>query len=1422
MPDLAGPHATPRGTRPPKWRAPDMRTQHLKVLHQRVCLDVDLATRRLAGVTELTVVPTASTLKAVRLDCREMKVTGVFVNGRRASYVHRDWLHLHAHDGPDSREDGDDGGDGGADSAAISVLDYYSNNLTVHQHHLVRQKLSYIFGEHNPDPREPPLDHTNGNTEELSVLLPDYLKLELVDAQSPAPRFGHASATTPRTKNTFSTDTYTPVVVRVEYEVINPHNGVVFAAGAARDRSAWHAYTTNSEFNVSTSSWVPCVDNMLERSTWSLELSIPRTVADVGAPRVIGTKAARGRSVSRAERQRRRADGEVAAAAAAAAEAAAAEELDDDADDSPKLVVCTGDVSNVKEAPHQIDLSKKVVMWSIFNPVCAHHVGWAVGCFTEVAIPLFRQDESDDEGGAAAGDDKEGDPTVTVFCLPHASPQALNSCVFMNRTIDFYSKEFGSFPFSSYAMVFVEESPVSHHDFAGLSVASSRLLYPPDLIEPMIDTTECLVECLAAQWSGINVVAQSFNDLWCTIGIARFMGFQFIRELMGANEYRFRVKRQMQQIVESDNGKNPLAVQFLRFPVSTNDLDFVKLKAPVVLYILDKRMTKTDKSFGLSRVLPKIFLQAMSGDLPNGTLSTSHFQHVCEKVNRNKLDSFFSQWVCGAGVPIFHVSQRFNKKRSLIEVTIRQVQQQETRQLHPTAANFLNDAVAFLEDEPSFMIRPVFSGPMTIRIHETDGIPYEHIVEIKESSIKLDIQHNSRFRRKKREEQLQQQQQHAADGTATLSTVGSADPTRLGRVLTTAKEVEEWGLVEWTRPEEDTLDAFEWVRVDADFEWIAKIVVMQPDHMYAAQLQQDRDVEAQYDAIRHFGDREKPTLVHCTILTRTIMDTRYYYGVRIAAAEALANFSTSANLFIGVKFLLKVFRKLFCFEGSSIPKSNDFSDFNAFFLQRAIPRILSRVRDDNGRVPVAIRKLLLNLVKYNDNSNNEFQDCFFLTELMHALTTSAVSSGNDAEASDAATSFDHKFVEDVITELNRLLKLDEWLPSYHSVVAVAALRHKVDLALKGLHQLSFEDLLYFTLAKNPADLRTEAFRGVLLMGGLKNAGVLTFFAKTLLLERNRYLKKRLMQVFAESICVAAIEGTPSTLDDAEFKTYDRMLDDSQPSQPASSAIVVEDGASSKLEINSRRDAYARATLQGSVQLLRRDYAVGKGLQKTLWELLHSSLLGVYERRLVFTLCEVLYQEYDSFIVHLSIPPLPLEELKRRFVVKNLGGGLLVIKREPRNKITLAKKDDSRHSAPVAATAPSVTAAASEPKIKLKISANDKKASTPIVAEAAPPKIAAAVSASPRKERRLVRADRGTVTFRLPGAQLSKVRDPQQAPVSPPLVTKSGTVVTLSLKGAALGRLRRASESTQPEPTPRYVKISLTRGKVDVSPTPFEE
>jgi transcription initiation factor TFIID subunit 2 len=79
---------------------------------------------------------------------------------------------------------------------------------------------------------------------------------------------------------------------------------------------------------------------------------------------------------------------------------------------------------------------------------------------------------------------------------------------------------------------------------------------------------------------------------------------------------------------------------------SADDIAFVKLKAPLVLFMLDKRMLKGGPSLGLNRVIPKIMLSAMSGELGvANAITTSWFIRTCRKVSGIELRTFASQWI---------------------------------------------------------------------------------------------------------------------------------------------------------------------------------------------------------------------------------------------------------------------------------------------------------------------------------------------------------------------------------------------------------------------------------------------------------------------------------------------------------------------------------------------------------------------------------------------------------------------------------------------------------------------------------------------------------------------------------------------------------------------------------------------------------
>jgi transcription initiation factor TFIID subunit 2 len=68
-------------------------------------------------------------------------------------------------------------------------------------------------------------------------------------------------------------------------------------------------------------------------------------------------------------------------------------------------------------------------------------------------------------------------------------------------------------------------------------------------------------------------------------------------------------------------------------------------------------------------------------------------------------------------------------------------------------------------------------------------------------------------------------------------------------VLQTDDEIQEWKLADWSKEEEDRMgqESYEWIRMDADIEWICKMSLGMPDYMYLSQLQQDRDVVAQLE-----------------------------------------------------------------------------------------------------------------------------------------------------------------------------------------------------------------------------------------------------------------------------------------------------------------------------------------------------------------------------------------------------------------------------------------------------------------------------------------------------------------------------------------------------------------------------------------------
>ena len=146
---------------------------------------------------------------------------------------------------------------------------------------------------------------------------------------------------------------------------------------------------------------------------------------------------------------------------------------------------------------------------------------------------------------------------------------------------------------------------------------------------------------------------------------------------------------------------------------------------------------------------------------------------------------------------------------------------------------------------------------MTIRIHEADGTPYEHVLDIRAPFKRYEVPFNTKYKRVRRNTKRylarQQAAQEAAAGNEEAAeAMGLIDISFGLEIWEDAHERELWKVADWTEEDEQVMNSatYEWIRMDADFEWIARIQFDQQDYMWVSQLQRDRDVVAQLEVRR--------------------------------------------------------------------------------------------------------------------------------------------------------------------------------------------------------------------------------------------------------------------------------------------------------------------------------------------------------------------------------------------------------------------------------------------------------------------------------------------------------------------------------------------------------------------------------------------
>ncbi|PLW33721.1 hypothetical protein PCASD_12511 [Puccinia coronata f. sp. avenae] len=151
------------------------------------------------------------------------------------------------------------------------------------------------------------------------------------------------------------------------------------------------------------------------------------------------------------------------------------------------------------------------------------------------------------------------------------------------------------------------------------------------------------------------------------------------------------------------------------------------------------------------------------------------------------------------------------------------------------------------------------------------------------------------------------------------------------------------------------------------------------EFMWLEQLQRDRDVVAQLEAVRAL--KTLPTKVVSSHLCRVVLISEYYFRIRVEAVLALVS-------------------TRYCYPPQvepdspwnirAIPKPNQFDNLPIISFARRLLLLCLQVRDQNNNSPSVCHQFFLDQLVYNDNSLNSYSDAHYIATTIAAMTDSLI------------------------------------------------------------------------------------------------------------------------------------------------------------------------------------------------------------------------------------------------------------------------------------------------------------------------------------------------------------------------------------------------------------------------------------------------
>ncbi|WOL20068.1 hypothetical protein Cni_G28870 [Canna indica] len=632
---------------------------------------------------------------------------------------------------------------------------------------------------------------------------------------------------------------------------------------------------------------------------------------------------------------------------------------------------------------------------------------------------------------------------ISHICLSTNFPKLQNTVGFFHNAFSHYEDYLStSFPFGSYKQIFIPpELTISSWSLgASLCIFSSYILFDDRVIDQTIDTRVKLAYALARQWFGVYITADEPTDEWLLEGLAGFLTDTYIKHFLGNNEARYQRYKANFAVCKADvSGATALSSS-----AASSDLygtqwigSYGKIrswKAISVLQMLEKQIGPDS----FKKILQIIVCRTIDSTRPR-TLSTKEFRHLANKVGnleRPFLKEFFPRWVESCGCPIMRMGVSYNKRRNMVELAV-------MRSCTAKPASVFTGS----QDNENREGDTGWPGMMSVRVHELDGV-YDHPVlpMAGERCQLLEIQCHSKLAAKR----IQKTKKGSkADGSDDNADVAPTQDTRSG------------------------IDSpLLWIRVDPEMEYLAEIHFYQPVQMWINQLEKDKDVVAQSQAISMLEMLPQLSFAVVNALNSFLNDSKAFWRVRIEAAYALAHTTSEETDLAGLLHLIKFYKSRRFDADIGLPRPNNFHDVPEYFVLEAIPHAVALVRASDKKSPREAIEFVLQLLKYNDNSGNPYSDVYWLAALVQSI--------GELEFGQQGI----LFLSSLLKRIDQLMQFDSLMPSYNGILTVSCIRTLAQMALKMSKSLPLDRIRelitsYRNAEKSSWKVRIEASRALL-------------------------------------------------------------------------------------------------------------------------------------------------------------------------------------------------------------------------------------------------------------------------------------------------------------------------------------------------------